>query len=268
MNTEIVTRESGALAIQPSDPESILRFALEKGATVEVIERLMAVRRELQAESAKAMFDAALARFQSRCPIIAKRKFGAKNAYKYAPLDDIIHQTKELIQECGFSYSLTSSVETGGWLLAQCKITHAAGHFEVSEFKVPVDTKNPMMSEPQRYGGAMTFAKRYALCNAFGIVTADEDTDAVRERPEGKSQPQSKVVEDPSPQAHAGPTRDELRKRIWDRAESHFGGDALKFSAWLVEKKMMIASETLARLPDARLLEICEFVEDNLEAKF
>ena len=34
------------------------------------------------------------------------------------------------------------------------------------------------MSQTQVEAAALTFAKRYAFCNAFGILTGDEDTDA------------------------------------------------------------------------------------------
>jgi hypothetical protein len=176
------------------DPESILRYAIDAKADVAVIERLMVVREKLQAESAKAAFDASMAAFQSECPIILKEKSGAKNAYKYAPLDAIVDQVRGLTQKHGFSFSVTSAVDTG-WVKAICKITHALGHSEVSEFRVPVDDKNPMMTAPQRYGGAMTFAKRYAFCNGFGILTADEDLDghAARPKPAGPKQATEKT---------------------------------------------------------------------------
>lgn len=171
-----------------SDPSSIIKYAIDKGANVDVIERLMAVREKLQAEASKRAFDEAMASFQAECPVIVKNKAGAKNAYRYAPLDEIVSQVREIIRRHGFSFGVTSVVDAG-WLMAQCKITHSAGHSEVSEFKVPIDTKNPMMTDPQRYGGAMTFAKRYAFCNGFGILTADEDTDGstTRVKPQGPS---------------------------------------------------------------------------------
>jgi hypothetical protein len=34
------------------------------------------------------------------------------------------------------------------------------------------------MGEPHRYGSIRTYAIRYALVDALGVVTADEDTDA------------------------------------------------------------------------------------------
>lgn len=185
----IVPERPGALdrPMSAEDPMGLFKLAIESKAGADTLERVMAVRRELKAEAAKEAFDRAMAAFQSECPIIEKKKFGAKNAYKYAPLDQILVQVKDLIRAHGFCFTLTSDIEQG-WVKAICKVTHEAGHSVPSEFKAPIDMKNPMMTDPQRYGGAMTFAKRYAFCNAFGILTADEDLDgANRPKPAGPS---------------------------------------------------------------------------------
>lgn len=167
------------------DIDALMNKAIDAKSAVEVMERLQAMRRELRAERAKEAFDAAMAEFQSECPIIVKKKAGAKNAYRYAPLDDILIQVRPLIRQHGFSFAITSEIDKG-WVKAVCKITHAQGHSETSEFKAPVDERNVMMTDPQRYGAAMTFAKRYAFANAFGILTADEDTDGgARPKPAG-----------------------------------------------------------------------------------
>ncbi len=63
-------------------------------------------------------------------------------------------------------------------MIATCKITHILGHSETSTFEAPID-KDSYMSAPQQYAAASTFAKRYAFCNALGILTGDEDNDAV-----------------------------------------------------------------------------------------
>jgi hypothetical protein len=170
----------GALEVrQPDDanPMSIIQFALEKGAGVEVIEKMMAVRSQLRAERAKSEYDSAMSAFQSECPTIVKNKDGYNKAYRFASLDHIVHETKPLLQKNGFSYSITSEI-SDGWVKAFCKVTHIAGHSETSEFKCPIDNNQKnLMSTPQRYGAAMTFTKRYAFCNAFGILTSDEDID-------------------------------------------------------------------------------------------
>jgi hypothetical protein len=187
--------EKGTEIMQVSDPESIIRFAIEKGnVNVDIMERLLAMRTQLQGEFAKKKFDESLAAFQSECPAIQKRKNvmnkdGKTIRYSYAPLDDIVDQVKPLLKNHGFSYSIDidSSAEKG-WVVVCCEITHSAGHSKTSSFKCPIDPQG-FMSEPQKYASALTFAKRYAFCNAFGILTADEDNDANinKEKPAGPS---------------------------------------------------------------------------------
>ena len=211
MSGQLTKMDSGpaVAANEGGDIESLLRFAVEKGASVETIERMMAVRRELRAERAKEAFDSALAAFQSECPIIEKRKIvmnkdGRSIRYKFSPLDDIITQVKALLQRHGFSYSLDTVVEPG-WVKAICKITHQGGHFQLSEFKVPIDP-DAFMTQQQKFAAANTFAKRYSFCNGFGIMTGDEDIDGASGEKQKPAGPSSKAPENVSTK----PLADEL----------------------------------------------------------
>lgn len=174
-------------AVMPSekpmfDVEAVFRLAVEKGGGADTLERLMAVRREMKAEHAKAAFDAALAAFQAECPTIKKTKAGPKNAYHFAPLDEIVEQTKELRAKHGFSHQITAETSNGK-VKAICKITHREGHCDTAVFEAPIDARNAMQSDPQKYAAALTFATRYAFRSAFGIVTGDDDNDGAINRP-------------------------------------------------------------------------------------
>lgn len=200
-----------SVAMVTSDPESLIRYAIDKGAGIETIERMMAVRDKLKAEWAKKEYDEALASFQNECPIIKKSKAGAKSAYYYAPFEDIISQTKDLIRKHGFSYRITSETK-GQSIKAICRITHQAGHSETTEFEVPIDTRNTMMNEPQKFAGSRTFASRYAFCGGFGIVTMDSDTDGrtERDKPAG-----------PSALQVADPALKPLANELWTLFKKH-----------------------------------------------
>jgi hypothetical protein len=158
--------------------EALLSKAVDANSAVDVLERLAVMRREMKAEQAKEAFDHAMAEFQAECPVINKGKQvkGGKFAYNYAPLDAIVSETKELLRRHGFSYTLTAKVEEK-WVTAIVRVKHSAGHAEESEFKVPIDPDS-YMNAPQKFASALTFAKRYAFCNSFGILTGDVDDDA------------------------------------------------------------------------------------------
>ncbi|PIZ25613.1 MAG: hypothetical protein COY47_04980 [Chloroflexi bacterium CG_4_10_14_0_8_um_filter_57_5] len=171
--------------IQPTkipSAESFIRQAINKKVPVETMERLLAMRKEYKEEQAKEAYITAMSQFQAECPIIRKdKKVNNKDGtlrYIYAPIDSILRQTKHLIQKYGFSYTIDTTVDEK-WVDAVCKITHILGHTETSNFKVPIDSQ-AFMNEAQKFASALTFAKRYAFCNAFGILTGDEDDDSIQ----------------------------------------------------------------------------------------
>ena len=157
------------------------------------MEKLLAMRRELKAEEAKEAFFRALAEFQAALPVILKDREvmgkDGKRRYRYAPLSQIIAAIKSPMRESGFSFTLDSREEEGT-VVAPCTIHHIGGHSETSTFRVPIDPQ-AYMNAPQKVASAHTYAKRYALCNALGIVTADEDDDATSIVPEDNAPPEN-----------------------------------------------------------------------------
>lgn len=162
--------------------ESLMAKAIEQGLSPETMEKFLAMRQQLKAEWAKEQFDAAMANFQAECPTIEKNKkvsfktqTGTTN-YNYAPLEVIVEQVKHLLSGNGFSYTFDTE-ETEKGVTIFCFVKHTAGHMEKSKCFIAIDN-NSKMNVSQKSGSAMTYGKRYAFCNAFGILTGDEDTDA------------------------------------------------------------------------------------------
>lgn len=161
--------------------ETLIAQAISQNVPVETMEKLLAMRKELKAEWSKEQFNKAMAKFQSECPTIVKTKevhtkTGAL-AYKYAPIESIVEQVREALRNNGFSYSTTMEVLPAG-VRVEVKVTHIDGHTEITPMEVPLGERTLIMSASQVTAAASTFAKRYAFCNAFGILTGDEDNDA------------------------------------------------------------------------------------------
>lgn len=168
-----------------SSVEDFIFKAIENNLPVETMERLFALREKVKAEQAKEAFTEAMATFQAECPIIVKDKVvlnkdGKTIRYRYAPLDSIVSQVKESLATNGLSYSFDEKKDDKT-ISAICKITHKLGHSEVSSFQIPIGTED-YMSDPQKHGARITFAKRYAFSNALGILTGEEDTDATEDK--------------------------------------------------------------------------------------
>lgn len=174
--TRLAKREE-SLPEVPS-PERLIALAIERGVDVDALEKLLSMRERLQQEQARAAYIRDMAAFQSECPPIVKRK--QADRYRYAPLDDIAEQTKELRAKYGFSYRFDTRFEADPPAqVAICIVSHRDGHSVASEFRAPIDADNrARMNSLQLSASSQTYAKRYAFVNAFGIMTADEDDDA------------------------------------------------------------------------------------------
>lgn len=197
--------QSEALMPTGGDVDMLMVEAIRSG-NIEVMERVMAIRRELKAEAAREAFYASFADLQSELPIIKKTKWvksetGTK-LYAYAPLDAIIKQCGGIIAKHGFSYSIRPMFEDPsesyplGRVGALCRVFHVAGHVEESPFWIPVKEATRFTNTAQQSGTALTYSKRYSFCPAFGIVTEDDDTDGIipneaRKGREPVKQPQS-----------------------------------------------------------------------------
>ena len=193
---------------QPMSAETLIAQAIKKGVSVGTMERLLAMRKELKAEQAKDQYDKAMAAFQFECPVIQKTKEvktnSGKVAYKFAPIDSIITQAKPFIQKHGFSYSSNMQIIENGTtqIKVVIKVTHSAGHSELTEMTVPLGNKTDIMSQTQVVAAAQTFAKRYAFCNAFGILTSDEDNEAMLKEKEAAAFPGDLVKQINSTKTH------------------------------------------------------------------
>jgi len=181
-----------------SETANFISQAIANNLPVETMEKLFSLHEKVKAEKAREAYVMALAIFQGQCPVVQKlkkvmNKDGRTVRYQYAPLDSIVEQVKGLLANNGLSYRWEVENKPG-IIKATVIITHKLGHSELSSFEIPIDTEG-YMTAPQKVASALTFAKRYTFCNALGISTGDEDTDAtdVNKEPTAKS-PKAKIV--------------------------------------------------------------------------
>lgn len=171
-------------AVAAVDPQALLARAIDKNLPIETMERLLAMRDKMKAEWARDQFFAALAGFQSDCPIIDKKKTAnirsrkgedSSFSYKYAAIEDLAEPVKHLFVRWGLSWTLKPD-QTKETVTAHVHVHHKDGHEEVTSFTVPIDPDS-YMADPQKAGAALTYASRYAFKAAFGIQARGEDNE-------------------------------------------------------------------------------------------
>lgn len=167
MNKEITT-QGGAIS-----PLEMISNAVASGRDVTELEKLMDLEERWNARQSKQAYLSALSEFQSKCPVIKNLKQG--HNYKYAPIGDIVAQVKDLLASCGLSYRFEQS-QNGPEVTVTCVTTHKDGHSEQLTMSATPD-KSGSKNDVQAIGSTITYLRRYSFTGAFGIVTADEDSD-------------------------------------------------------------------------------------------
>lgn len=175
MNTE-------TLSLHDSAPVSLIRDAMQPGSgvTPETLRELLAVRREWEADEARKAFNLAISEFQNRAPIVEKGDDA--NGKAYAAIDRIWRTVRPLLTELGLSVTWqTAELRDGTTCHIEGMLRHRTGHGERLVYDLPIPdaivnaSGRAVQNKAQVMGSATSYAKRYALCSALGIVTGEDD---------------------------------------------------------------------------------------------
>ena len=163
-------------------PTALISLAIEKGANIEQLERLMALKERFDAQQSNKLFLSAISNFQKVVPEIKKNKkvgytnkAGSFTGYNFAEIAEIDATIKDAMAENGLSKRWELN-EDGEKLICTCIISHCDGHFEkttMSSIKDASGGKNEIQSR----ASAFSYLQRYTLIGALGLTTASEDND-------------------------------------------------------------------------------------------
>jgi hypothetical protein len=191
MKEAIAKPNTGTLSTIDGGPNAItalIQTAIEKDIDAESLQKLVDVLERVTDRNAAQSFNAALAGFQSECPVIPKNKTasfptksGGRMEYSYAPLDTIVKIVRPIAHEHGLSFAWNTATEDKQ-LSSTCTLRHVDGHASTATATVPIDGV-AKMSAQQQSGAAMQYAMRYSLIQVLGITTAEDDTDGKEPSP-------------------------------------------------------------------------------------
>lgn len=181
MNTQVQLaehRESMPVAVSESATilSVIQRAAADPACDIEKMERLMAMHERMQAASASAAFNAAMADMQCDLPSIAERGSG-HGTIKYATLEDINDVVKPIMQRHGFAVSFKVEHAQAG-ISVTGVLMHKAGHREETTMLLPSDTSGSK-NAVQAVGSSVSYGKRYVMSALLNITTRGEDDDGL-----------------------------------------------------------------------------------------
>jgi hypothetical protein len=164
--------------------DGLIALALQQEAPVEALEKLLALKERVDAQTAAKAFFAAKAAFQRDLPPDPERgskvdfasSGGGRVTYSYAMLDDIDTIVRPIANRHGLSYAWDSSVEGSDQAHGPVRLRHVGGIPRRRPFTCPAtSTTRAGMSDQQKYGAAVKYAMRWSLIQVLGLITTDDD---------------------------------------------------------------------------------------------
>lgn len=160
-------------------PADLLRMAVEQGADLDRLERLMALQERWEAGEAKKKFAVAFAAFKAEAVKIIKGKLitdGPLKNKKHAELSDAVNAATPALSRHGLSAAWRLTKDDKDWMEITCTLSHEGGHSESVSMGGPPDT-GPGRNAMQARGSTKTYLERYTLTAILGLAAQDADDD-------------------------------------------------------------------------------------------
>lgn len=224
------------------DPMTMLATAIERGANVEMIEKLMALQERWEAGNARKAFDAAIAEAKGEIPPIIKDRTvyftsqKGRTNYRYESFAQIAKVIDPILHKHGLTYRHRAMQEAQR-VRVTCIISHRDGYAEETTLEATEDHSGNKNSI-QAIGSATNYLMRYTLKLALGISTTDDD--------DGQA-------------ASNGPVSDEQADAI-QKLATEVGADINKFLAYM-------QAESISDIPAAQYDRAIGALESKRRAK-
>lgn len=186
-----VQGQSGALVTMEPRPDPFMamieRAAANPDFDMDKLDRLLAAKKEHEANEARKAFIVAMAAFKAEAPVILKnksvgyesKKSDSKTSYRHATLDYIDQKIAPVLSKHGLAHSWKTEQVPGGIIVVTCFLTHIMGHTEKVTLQGSPD-QSGSKNNIQAIGSTVTYLQRYTLLTITGMATADQDTDGAQ----------------------------------------------------------------------------------------
>lgn len=167
-STAVAEREPANTAITPME---MLNNAVQSGASIDTLEKLMNLQERWEKNQARKAFDQAIAAAKAEIPVIQKNAKG-HNDKRYANFAAIASVVDPIISKHGLSYRFRTQQDDR--IHVTCILSHEAGHSEETTLSGPSDTSGSK-NAIQAIGSTLQYLQRYSLNQMLGLATGEDD---------------------------------------------------------------------------------------------
>jgi len=191
---QIVRKERPSTEVMPIPevtPMQMLAIAVQQGADMAKLEKLMELQDRWENNQARKAYVAAMSAFKANPPTIVKNKHvefelktGGRTSYNHATHDEVTNKIIVALSPYGLSHSWIVR-QADGFIFVRCRLTHELGYSEEVELFGPPDTSG-VKSPIQQIASTVTLLQRYTLLAVTGLSTEElgkADTDGRNPKP-------------------------------------------------------------------------------------
>lgn len=158
------------------------RLASDPNASVDKIERLMALWERSESRTAESYFNAAMSSAQSEMRPVAADASNPQTRSRYASYEALDRALRPIYTKHGFGLSFdTGDAPLADWVRVLCYVTHSSGYARTYHADMPADGKGAkggdVMTKTHAVGSALSYGMRYLLKMIFNVAVGDDDDD-------------------------------------------------------------------------------------------
>ena len=160
-------------------PMSMIERAVDKGADVAMIEKLMELAERHDRNLGRRAFDQAIASAKAEFPEIRKNKTvdfstaKGRTHYRHEDMAEIARAVDPVLSRYGLSYRYRTQ-QDGRSVTVTCILSHKDGYSEETTLSSAAD-ESGNKNHLQAVGSAATYLQRYTLKMALGLAATEDD---------------------------------------------------------------------------------------------
>jgi hypothetical protein len=166
----------------PLTPMGLIQLALQGGAALDTVERLVALQKDQRGYDAELAFNAAMNRAQSEMGPVAADLTNPQTKSKYASYPALDKRVRPIYTQEGLALSFDTADSTlADHTRVLCYVSHSMGHMRTYHLDMPNDGKGAkggdVMTKTHATGAAVSYGKRYLVIMVFNIAVGEDDRD-------------------------------------------------------------------------------------------
>jgi hypothetical protein len=160
-------------------PTQMLSMAMQQGASLDVLERLMGLQERWEKAEAERAYNEAFTAFKAEAvTVIKNRKVtdGPLRGKEYAELFAVVESITPVLSKHGLTHAWKITKDEPTWIEVTCTLKHVRGHSESVSMGGPPDdggAKNKI----QARASTVSYLERYTVKAICGISEKSDDTD-------------------------------------------------------------------------------------------